>query len=204
MDYVVEIGRRERKRLAVHRSLLDAASRLFAERGVYRTTVDDIAEAADVARQTVFNHFPYKEAFALELGAEGIRQIAERASALLEAGMPALDVLDRCAHQLLDAGLVQGECMVVVARELLHPDEERAIRAAERVPLCHLIEGVLLQAREEGSVRDDLPLDIVATRMSAILTSILAQIMTRDPQVLRRDLSVCFDIWLNGISERSN
>lgn len=35
--------------------------RLFAERGYDETSVDDVAAAADVARQTFFNHFPSKE-----------------------------------------------------------------------------------------------------------------------------------------------
>jgi AcrR family transcriptional regulator len=204
VDYVVELGRRERKRQAVHQNLLDAASRLFAERGVARTTVDDIAEAADVARQTVFNHFPYKEALALELAADSIQQVANEAYVLLEAGVPALEVLDRVANRVLDAAIEDGERAVVVARELLHPDGERAARASESVPLGQLFEAILIQAKEEGSVREDLPLDIVATRMSAIVTSVVAQLMTRDAGDLRRDLSICLDILCNGISERSN
>src|SRR5579872_7065506 len=102
VDYVVELGRRERKRQAVHLSVLEAAERLFTERGVARTTVDDIAQAADVARQTVFNHFPYKEALALELGAESIQQVAQHAHARLEAGVPALVVLREAAQRMLD------------------------------------------------------------------------------------------------------
>jgi AcrR family transcriptional regulator len=204
VDYVIELGRRERKRRAVHQSLLDAALHLFSEHGVARTTVDDIAEAADVARQTVFNHFPYKEAFALELGAESIRRVAERAHVLLEAGVGALEVLQRCTLQILEISIEQGERAVVVARELLHPDAERAKRAADRVPLRDLIEAILVQAREEGSLRTDLPVDIVATRMSALLASIVAQVRNCDSATLRRDLSVCFDVFLNGITERSN
>jgi AcrR family transcriptional regulator len=184
--------------------VLDAAQRLFAERGVSGTTVDEIAEAADVARQTVFNHFPYKEALALEIGAENIQRVAERANALLEAGTPALEVLQRSACAFLDSSIEQGECAVIVARELLHPDPERATRAAEGVPLSDLFEAIMIQAREEGEVRGDLPLDIVAKRVSAILTSIVAQAMTRDAADARRDLAVCFDVLFYGISERRN
>jgi AcrR family transcriptional regulator len=184
--------------------VLDAAQRLFAERGVAGTTVDEIAEAADVARQTVFNHFPYKEALALELGAENIQRVAERAHALLEAGTPALDVLQRSARSFLDTSIEQGECAPIVARELLHPDPERASLAAERVPLNDLFEAILVQAREEGDVRGDLPLDIVAKRVGAILTSIVAQVLTYNAADARRDLSVCFDVVFNGISERRN
>jgi AcrR family transcriptional regulator len=53
--------RRTRKRLATRQAISDAATRLFIERGFDRVTIDEIAEAADVGRMTVFNHFPRKE-----------------------------------------------------------------------------------------------------------------------------------------------
>jgi AcrR family transcriptional regulator len=45
----------------MRQSISDAATRLFLEKGFDRVTVDEIAEAADVGRMTVFNHFPRKE-----------------------------------------------------------------------------------------------------------------------------------------------
>jgi AcrR family transcriptional regulator len=53
--------RRTRKRLATRQSISDTATRLFLERGFDSVTIDDIAQAADVGRMTVFNHFPRKE-----------------------------------------------------------------------------------------------------------------------------------------------
>jgi AcrR family transcriptional regulator len=43
--------------------LLSSALRLFGERGYEGTTIDQIAAAADVARQTVLNHYPHKRDF---------------------------------------------------------------------------------------------------------------------------------------------
>jgi AcrR family transcriptional regulator len=203
MDYVISLGRRQRKRQAVHQQLLDAAERLFSERGVARTTVDDIAEAADVARQTFFNHFPYKEALAVELEADGVQEVAQHAQALLEAGMPALEVLQRTAEWVLERSIEDGELAVVVARELLHPDPERARRAAEQIPLREIFEGILVQAREEGTLRGDLPVQVVAARLSSVLRSIISQILLYDAEQLRRELAVCFDIVFNGIVDRS-
>jgi AcrR family transcriptional regulator len=40
-----------------------AAIELFVERGYDNTTMDDIAERADVARTSVFNYYPKKSAF---------------------------------------------------------------------------------------------------------------------------------------------
>ncbi|MEV6285955.1 helix-turn-helix domain-containing protein [Kribbella sp. NPDC051770] len=57
----MEIGRRERKKQQTRQLISDVATRLFLERGFDAVTVAEVAKAADVAVQTVFNHFPTKE-----------------------------------------------------------------------------------------------------------------------------------------------
>lgn len=43
-------------------TLLDAAERLFYEEGFHATGIDRVVTAAGVARMTLYNHFPSKEA----------------------------------------------------------------------------------------------------------------------------------------------
>ena len=54
-------GLRERKKRATRAAIHDAGMRLFAEQGFAGTTIDQIADAADVSRATVFTYFPSKE-----------------------------------------------------------------------------------------------------------------------------------------------
>jgi AcrR family transcriptional regulator len=54
-------GRRERKKAEVRQRICDAATALFLRQGFDQVSVSEIAEAADVARPTVFAHFPRKE-----------------------------------------------------------------------------------------------------------------------------------------------
>lgn len=57
----MELGRRERKKQQTRQAISDVATALFLERGFDAVTVAEVAAAADVAVQTVFNHFPAKE-----------------------------------------------------------------------------------------------------------------------------------------------
>jgi AcrR family transcriptional regulator len=62
--------RRRQKRLATRQKISDVATRLFIERGFDKVTVDEIAQAADVSRMTVFNHFSRKEDMFFDLDDE--------------------------------------------------------------------------------------------------------------------------------------
>src|SRR5688572_6586548 len=54
-------GLRERKKQQTRRQIAEAARQLFSERGFEQVTVAEVARAADVSTQTVFNYFPTKE-----------------------------------------------------------------------------------------------------------------------------------------------
>lgn len=82
-------GRRERRKEAVRRALLDAAIALFAERGIHTTRVEDITERADLGKGAFYNYFVSKDSLVAELLHEGIE--------LLEGSY--LDRIDRAAAE---------------------------------------------------------------------------------------------------------
>ncbi len=54
-------NRTDRRRERTRAAIIDAATTLFAERGLRETSIQDICGAADIAERTFFNHFPTRE-----------------------------------------------------------------------------------------------------------------------------------------------
>ena len=79
-------GLRERKKERTRRHIADTAARLFAERGYEQVAVTDVARAAEVAEQTVYNYFPTKEHLVTDR--EG--QIQDRLCELIRSRPPGI------------------------------------------------------------------------------------------------------------------
>jgi AcrR family transcriptional regulator len=76
-------GLRERKKHATRQAISNIATGLFLERGFDEVTVAEIAEAANVAKMTVFNYFPRKEDLFFDREEEGrvlLREALEKRS----------------------------------------------------------------------------------------------------------------------------
>jgi AcrR family transcriptional regulator len=95
------LDRRARKRLATRQTISDVATRLFMERGFDRVTIDEIADAADVGRMTVFNHFPRKEDMFFDREQEG-RDLAFDAIRSRAPGTSPIQALGLLAHHMAE------------------------------------------------------------------------------------------------------
>jgi AcrR family transcriptional regulator len=86
------VDRQERRKRRTRQAIQKAALELFAERGYRETTINDIAERAEVAPRTVTVHFPAKEELLLDAEPFTLDSLRGRLSAR-RPGEPALEVL---------------------------------------------------------------------------------------------------------------
>lgn len=104
--------------------LLDAAERLFAEKGFAETTVADISEAAGVAKGTFYLYFPSKEHCVMALKERLSHGMLDRFLAVLD---PALDEiasgtfdLEQMTRRLMDESFSYAQQHGDTFRQLFH------------------------------------------------------------------------------------
>jgi AcrR family transcriptional regulator len=71
------LSRRERRKREVRQRIMEAAMARFVAQGFDATTVDQIAEDADVAQKTFFNYFPTKQDLFRQLAEDRIDELQE-------------------------------------------------------------------------------------------------------------------------------
>lgn len=90
-------NRRQRRSAETRERIVNAALKLFSERGVAATTVEDITDAADVGKGTFFNYFPGKEHIIAHLCRSQMGKIREYAAHSLHSSEPIESVLYKIA-----------------------------------------------------------------------------------------------------------
>jgi AcrR family transcriptional regulator len=113
-------GLRERKKARTRRTIQEQALRLFAEQGYEATTVEQIAEAAEISPSTFFRYFPTKEDVVVQDDYDPVMLAALAAQPAGLAPVPALRAAMREAFAQIP------------------PEEEEQIRARTRLQLSHL------------------------------------------------------------------
>lgn len=75
------VDRREQRRLDTRRRLLDAAEKVFSQKGYQEASVLDITEAADMSKRTFYLHFTDKEAVIEALAMREFEELRHRVEA---------------------------------------------------------------------------------------------------------------------------
>lgn len=171
-------GLRERKKQQTRQRISDIATGLFLERGFDAVTVAEIADAAEVSVNTVYNYFPAKEDLFFDREAEQIerssRQVGDRgpgesaARAVLRQVRADLQpMLDQwCA----DDGMVRFMRCVREAPSLMARVFVMRLRIVDRLTET-------LRA-EAGAAGDDVTPEMLAIQLAGLSETVFRTIQT--------------------------
>ncbi len=192
-------GRRSRRELEMRGRILDAAIACFLEKGFDTTTIDEIADRADVARATVFNHFAEKR----DLLSAYLNRRREELVALLRRETRA----DVGAHQqlydALDLIATFNERNVAEARELIGAWWRTGGTTAREPYTAFVLAEVIAAGQRNGEFRSEIDPMLVGSFILDAYAGLLLRWVSAPgerPFSLRDTLRQVCGVVLNGIS----
>ena len=170
-------------------AILEGAAEIFAVQGE-QASMSDVAEAAGVARATVYRYFPNREALVAELALVAVNDVAARlASARIDEVAPE-EGIARAVRALVDV----GNWFVLLARERQRSDPERFERQVAE-PIRRLF--------ERGQASGDIREDITSARLGESLVGLITGVLTSSSPLGREDvIATITSLFLDGARAR--
>lgn len=189
-NVVNEGGRADHGEAQMRSRILAVASEILDQRGLRGTTMDDIAEAAGVARKTVYNYFENKPKLVGEVIEQASARTAAASLSSLDMTEPPEDLIVNAAMALLEHArdsqytemLLRPDALAVTAKIVEQSDRIARVERAFWAP-------ILEPLRDAGRLRVT-DLDETVEWLTFIHLVFLTRPATfeGDPQVTRRML----------------
>ena len=186
---MVETGRMERKREETRRKIIAAAVGLFNQRGLADTTMEQIAQAADIAKGTLYAYFPSKEAIIVAFLQATFQERSPARTAQLR------DLADTPARmRLIFADLVAGvqrqkdvfeTYMLYRVRSMLSFQQDAGLASG-----FHLLgEEIIRLGQQSGEIRADWPRMLVEDLFEFTFIEVIKQFYL-SPRTFQAELAI--------------
>lgn len=168
---------REKNKQKVTERIVVAAMELFKSRGCEQTTMDDIAEKAEISRGTLFNYFPSKDALMIPWMQEIIQEFVQPGLSEYLATQPKTIDVFRFLFTNMGKGVLEAPDVIRgFINEAIKPKNKSQIDRA-RTGTLEIFAQVLRYGQARGEVRSDLPVESMAAYISALQTGLLFHIL---------------------------
>lgn len=198
-----EISRRERKKDETRQRIVEQAMTLFTDRGYDSVTMEQIAEAADVAKGTLYNYFPVKEAIVSAYMRNSAREKGSDVAKLLDKGG---NTRERLA--MLFVGVARWQS---AQRDLhRHYLKYRMTQLMESLHNPELRSGfeqnlqmILRRGMDDGELRSDLPVADLSGHLESAYLMVMMNWLTLDEYDYETGLLQMIDLFISGAQRQS-
>jgi len=166
-------SRRNRNKQRTRVRILDAARRLFTEKGVAATTIEELADEGDVARATFFNYFPSKIAVVEEILDLHDENFFRGLAAELERDIPTKTLLQgffAASARAIEASPEFFRVMIAESEKIqagFEADRDRYLGMIAQ------FKKIIDRGAARGDVRTDYPSDLLAEILVGAYATVL-------------------------------
>jgi AcrR family transcriptional regulator len=201
MSDVKGASRRDRYAALTRQAVLDAARRLFVERGFAATSVDDIARDAETSKGAVYHHFTDKDAILAEVFRAAQTAVFQEAAASLTTPSTGWDGFEAANRALLRTYGADRQARTLLREALsaLGWDRVRAIDEEFGLPLIrHSLEHLI-------STGDIAPVPVETTAnllLSLYCDAVLLVAGADDPLAVLPEIEDVLTRLVRGLTDR--
>jgi len=176
------IERKEREKEHRREEIIDAAQRIFFEKGLSIATVDEIAEAAELSKGTLYLYYKSKEDMYLAVMMRGMEKLYGNFEAIINSDDSTIHKLAKFGESYKEFFRSNREFFRMVHFLQLPQfhkqvsDEMRQACGIESKKMWDLLIGLLKHGMEEGKFRSDLNPAEVAIILWSSTTALLTRI----------------------------
>lgn len=148
--------------VTVPERLIDAATRLFADKGYERVAVQEIVERAGVTKGAMYHYFGSKDDLLHEIYGRLLRMQTERLDKIAESAGSITDRLREAAVDVIVTSIDDFDAAKVFFRSIDHlsAEKQKEVRA-ERRRYHEKFRGLIEEGQRDGTFRADVPADLV-------------------------------------------
>ncbi len=184
--------RKEREKEQRKEEILDAAQGIFFEKGFSIATVDEIAEAAELSKGTLYLYYKSKEDMYLGVLMRGMKKLYDELEQIVMSDDTTIQKLIKFGDRYKDYFYSNRQYFRMfhfLQAPHFHKqvsDEMRQLCNAQSKQLWDLIIGLLKQGMKDGNFRSDLNPVEVAIILWSNITSLLTRIDTEGDRWVER------------------
>ncbi len=199
-------SRIERKKEETKQKIIQVAIELIQKQGFDATTMEQISTTADIAKGTLYNYFPVKEAI---LSAFIQRSFERRNLHRIEQLRALPDTRSRMIYILNEMLPATQEQKEIVEKFLVYRVQNILSLhkvESEKSGVELLAEEIITLGQKSGEIRTDLPPGILKDQFEFVFIEIFKQI-TWEPKTVNTSAMIerCVDLFINGAKiEKTN
>ncbi len=193
------MNRRERKKQETRLNIMDCAVDLFQEKGFPKTSMEEIAETADVSKGTLYNYFQDKESILSAYFQSIIADYGTEIKTILKdnQGIEArLNNLLDFKSELFGNNM---ELTVIYLRYRMQTIfESNPFDNPQRSGLENLIVEIIAEAQENGEIRRDIPTLVIARTFLLLTVNYFISSITNKSVIMGDLRNHLMELFLNG------